>query len=74
MSTAYNKETLEKLVNILTEIEASNDLLKSFKEDCKEKEISLDTLLPVAKAIVKGKLTELKQKTTNLLETIEEVA
>lgn len=74
MSTADNKETLQKLVDILSEIEASNDLLKEFKEDCKEKEISLDTLLPVAKAIVKGKLTELKEKTNNLLETIEEVS
>lgn len=74
MSTADNKQTLEKLVNILTEIEASNDLLKAFKEDCKEKEISLDTLLPVAKAIVKGKLSELREKTNNLLDTIAEVS
>lgn len=74
MSTADNKQTLEKLVNILTEIEASNDLLKAFKEDCKEKEINLDTLLPVAKAIVKGKLSELREKTNNLLDTIEEVS
>lgn len=66
------KEAIEKMVDILTAMDAYNEALKQVKDDCKESGLDAVLLTAVAKAIVNDKLDDLKIRSENLLEIIDE--
>lgn len=66
------KEAIEKMVDILTAMDAYNEALKRVKDDCKESGLDAALLTAVAKAIVNNKLDDLKIRSENLLEIIDE--
>lgn len=65
------REAVNKMVNILVQIESLNEDLKQVKEDAKEAGLNAPVLIAVAKATVAGKVEELADKSESTLKVIE---
>lgn len=67
------QEATMRLVKIYREQESLSEQEKAIKDEAKASGLNPAILAAVAKAYVKGKTDELKQKSEDLLEVIEEV-
>lgn len=65
------KEVIAKLVRIYTEEQSLAEEAKEIKDSAKEAGLDASILSAVAKAIVKGKVDELKEKSDEILKAIE---
>jgi len=65
------KEAIAKLVRIYTEEQSLAEEVKEIKDSAKEAGLDASILSAVAKAIVKGKVDELKEKSDEILKAIE---
>ena len=65
------KEVIAKLVRIYTEEQSLAEEVKEIKDSAKEAGLDASILSAVAKAIVKGKVDELKEKSDEILKAIE---
>ena len=65
-------QAVNKMVDILLQIDSLNEGLKIIKEDCKELGYDPAIISAVAKAIVSDKLKTLEEKSTAILDMIEE--
>jgi uncharacterized protein (UPF0335 family) len=68
-----NKDTIDKLVPIFTEIETLLEDVKQIASDAKEAGLDASMLTKVAKAKATMKFGELHTKTEKLLNLLEEV-
>lgn len=66
------KDMIAKMVKVFMEIESQNEILKDLKADAKEAGLNAAVLSQVAKAVVANKVDELKEKSNETLEAIEE--
>lgn len=65
------KDAIAKLVRLYTEEQSLSEQIKEIKTEAKESGLEPTILSAVAKAIVAGKVDDLKQKSTDILETID---
>lgn len=65
------KEAIAKLVRIYTEEQSLAEEAKEVKDEAKESGLDPSILSAVAKAIVKGKVDDLKEKSDEILKAIE---
>lgn len=65
------REVVNRMVNLLTQIESLNDTLKEVKDQAKEEGLNAAILVAVAKAMVTGKVDDLKNKSEETIEIIE---
>jgi uncharacterized protein (UPF0335 family) len=65
------KEAIEKLVRIYIEEQSLAEEAKDIKDEAKESGLDPAILSAVAKAIVKGKVDELKAKSDEILKAID---
>ena len=66
------KAFVNQAINILTEIDALNEQLKTLKEQGKEQEFDVPMLIAIAKAEVQGTLDELLEKAVKQERAIED--
>lgn len=71
-SIQTTKAFINQAINILTEIDALNQQLKSLKDAGKEQGFDVPFLVNIAKAEVQGKLDELLEKTVKQEQAIED--
>lgn len=71
--TTTNKDTIDKLVPIFTEIETLMEDIKQISSDAKEAGLDASMLAKVAKAKAASKFSDLHNKTEKLLNLLEEV-
>lgn len=64
-------QAINKMVDILIQIEGLNEVLKGIKDECKDLGYDQAAIASVAKAIVSDKVATLEQKSTALLDLIE---
>jgi uncharacterized protein (UPF0335 family) len=67
------KEAVAKLVRLYTEQQSLDEQIKDIKTEAKESGLNVAILATVAKALASGKATELKEKSTDIVDTIDEV-
>lgn len=67
------KEAVAKLTRIYMEQQSLSEQEKEIKTEIKESGLDASILANVAKAIVNAKVDQLVEKSTNILEVIEEV-
>lgn len=65
------KEAIAKLVNLFTEEESLKEQIAEVKSEAKESSLDVGTLTTVAKAIVKNKVDDLKEKSEATVELID---
>jgi uncharacterized protein (UPF0335 family) len=65
------KEAIAKLVRLYTEEQSLSESIKEIKDEAKESGLNPAILSAVAKAIVNNKVDDLKQKSDEIIETIE---
>lgn len=65
------KEAIAKLVRIYTEEQSLAEEAKEIKDSAKEAGLDASIISAVAKAIVKNKVDELKEKSDEILKAIE---
>jgi uncharacterized protein (UPF0335 family) len=65
------KEAIAKLVRIYTEEQSLAEEAKEVKDSAKEAGLDASIISAVAKAIVKNKVDELKEKSDEILKAIE---
>lgn len=65
------KEAIAKLVRIYTEEQSLAEEVKEIKDSAKEAGLDASIISAVAKAIVKDKVDELKEKSDEILKAIE---
>jgi uncharacterized protein (UPF0335 family) len=65
------KEAISKLVRIYTEEQSLAEEAKEVKDEAKESGLDPSIISAVAKAIVKGKVDDLKEKSDEILKAIE---
>ena len=62
---------IKELVNVLTQIDSLNEQVGIIKDEIKEKGLDASSLVTVAKAIVKNKVDDLREKSEKVLKAIE---
>ncbi len=67
------KEAVAKLVKLYMEQQSLDEQIKEIKSDAKESGLNPAILCAVAKSIVGGKASELKEKSEEIIDTIEDV-
>lgn len=65
------REAIAKLVKLYTEEQSLTEEIKVIKDEAKESGLNPAILSAVAKAIVNGKVDELKAKSDEIIETID---
>ncbi len=68
------KTTVAKLVKFYADQLSIDEQIKQIKEEAKKSGLNPSILSAVAKSIVTGKSTELKEKSNEIIDTLEEVA
>lgn len=67
------KTYIAKAVKILTEIDSLNEQLKEYKDEAKESGVNVAVASAIAKSIVSGKVSELKEKSQETIDLIDDV-
>ncbi len=67
------KQAVAKLVKFYMEQQSLDEQIKQIKDEAKDSGLNPAILSAVAKSIVSGKATELKEKSNEIVETLEEV-
>jgi hypothetical protein len=65
------KEAIAKLVRLYTQEQSLAEEIKEVKDEAKESDLDASIISAVAKAIVKGKVDELKEKSDEIIKAIE---
>lgn len=65
------EDTIGEMVKVLTEIDSLNEQLGDIKDAAKAKGLDPASLVAVAKAIVKNKVDDLREKSEKVLKAIE---
>ena len=66
------KDAVAKLVRLFMEQQSLDEQIKEIKDEAKESGLNPAILTTVAKSIVNGKVSELKEKSEEVLETISD--
>lgn len=67
------KDAVAKLVRLFMEQQSLDEQIKEIKNEAKESGLNPAILTVVAKSIVNGKVSELKEKSEEIIETLEGV-
>lgn len=67
------KDAVAKLVKLFMEQQSLDEQVKEIKDEAKESGLNAAILTAVAKSIVSGKASELKQKSEEIIDTLEDV-
>jgi uncharacterized protein (UPF0335 family) len=73
MTQDISRQFINQLVSLYTDEQDLAEQIKSVKDDAKDKGLDPSIISAVAKAIVKDKVSELEEKSANIISAIKSV-